>query len=88
MQVKTGGRIYQEAPARAEPADSVVTDFYAQLPQIRMTGTSTAHRMRSSPKSLRNAPSRSQASDAVKPACETLLPRMPLSAHLRDRERN
>jgi hypothetical protein len=39
MQVKTGGRIYQEAPAQAEPADSVVTaDFYTQLPQIRMTG--------------------------------------------------
>jgi hypothetical protein len=46
MQVKTGGRIYQEAPAQAEPADSVVTaDFYTQLPQIRMTGTSTGHRM-------------------------------------------
>jgi len=39
MQVKTCDRIYQEAPAQAEPADSVVTaDFYTQLPQIRMTG--------------------------------------------------
>jgi len=35
-----------------------------------------------------SATSRSQASDAVKPARETLLPRMPLPAHLRDRERN
>ena len=46
MQVKTCDRIYQAAPAQAEPADSVVTaDFYTQLPQIRMTGTSTGHRM-------------------------------------------
>ena len=46
MQVKMCDRIYQEAPAQAEPADSVVTaDFYTQLPQIRMTGTSTGHRM-------------------------------------------
>ena len=154
MQVKTGDRIFQEVPAQADPADSVVTaDFYTQLPQIRMTGTSTGHRMEpettaevmldgndvaklvecairhpavnmryavlaaiwNHPDSFRrlfqfgleaplafseireivaqelakcSATSRSQASDAVKPARETLLPRMPLPAHLRDRERN
>jgi hypothetical protein len=46
MQVKTGDRIYQDALAQAEPADSVVTaDFYTHLLQIRMTGISTGHRM-------------------------------------------
>jgi hypothetical protein len=33
MQAKTGDRIYLEAPAQAEPADTVVTaDYYTQLP--------------------------------------------------------
>jgi hypothetical protein len=49
MQVKTGERIDLETPAKAEPADSVVTaDFYTQLPQIRLTGNSSG---RSSPPS-------------------------------------
>ena len=153
MQVKTGDRIYLEAPAQAEPADSVVTaDFYTQLPQIRMTGISTGHRMEpettvevmldgndvaklvecairhpavnmryavlaaiwNHPDSFQrifqfgleaplafseireivaqelgktSAPSRSQASDVVKPAGKTLLPRMPLPpASARSRE--
>src|SRR5271166_2357085 len=43
MQIKTGEHIYLEARAEAEPADSVVTtDFYTQLPQIRLTGHSTS----------------------------------------------
>jgi hypothetical protein len=42
MQVKAGGRLYLEAQAQAEPADSIVTpDFYTQLPQIRLIGNST-----------------------------------------------
>jgi hypothetical protein len=46
MQVKTGDCIYLEARARAEPADSVVTpDYYTQLPQIRLTRSSTGHPM-------------------------------------------
>src|SRR6266853_2704927 len=44
MQVKAGDRIYVEVRAQAEPADSVVTtDYYTQLPQIRLTGNSTGH---------------------------------------------
>ena len=153
MQVKTDDRIYMEAPAQAEPADSVVTpDYYTQLPQIRLTGNSTGHQMEpqtaaevmldgndvaklvecairhpasnmryavlaaiwNHPASFRqifqfgleaplafseireivaeelgkrSATSRYQAPDAVKPAGKTLLPRMPLPPHLRDRER-
>jgi hypothetical protein len=46
MQVKTGDRIYLDARAQADPADSVVTpDYCTQLPQIRLTGNSTGHRM-------------------------------------------
>jgi hypothetical protein len=46
MQVKTGDRIYLDARAQADPADSVVTpDYCTQLPQIRLTGNSTDHRM-------------------------------------------
>jgi hypothetical protein len=44
MQVKIGDCIDLEAPAKAEPADSVMTaDYYTQLPQIRLTGRSTSH---------------------------------------------
>ena len=47
MLVREGDRIYLEAPAKAEPADSVVTsDYYTQLPQIRLTGDSPSHPMR------------------------------------------
>jgi hypothetical protein len=35
-----------------------------------------------------SATSRSQSSDAVNPSGKTLLPRMPLPAHLRDRKRH
>jgi len=36
MLVRDGDRIYLEAPAKAEPVDSVVTsDYYTPLPQIR-----------------------------------------------------
>jgi hypothetical protein len=42
MKVKNGDRTYLEAPAKAEPADSVVTsDYYTQLPQICLTGDPT-----------------------------------------------
>ena len=42
MLVRTGDRILLEAPAKAEPAASVVTsDYYTQLPQIRLTGNPT-----------------------------------------------
>jgi hypothetical protein len=39
MLVRRGKHTDLEAPAKAEPADSVVTpDYYTQLPQIRLTG--------------------------------------------------
>jgi hypothetical protein len=39
MLVRRGEHTDLEAPAKAEPADSVVTpDYYTQLPQIRLTG--------------------------------------------------
>lgn len=39
MQVKTRDRVLLNAQARAEPADNVITrDYYASLPQIRVTG--------------------------------------------------
>ncbi|MBV8576100.1 MAG: hypothetical protein JOZ58_13835 [Acetobacteraceae bacterium] len=42
MRVKTGDALYIEAPARAESAESVVTsDYYTQLPQIRLAGNLT-----------------------------------------------
>jgi hypothetical protein len=42
MQVKTGDRIYLDVRAKAEPAEGIVTtDYYTQLPQIRLTGDST-----------------------------------------------
>jgi hypothetical protein len=41
MLVRRGEHTDLEAPAKAEPADSVVTpDYYTQLPQIRLTGDS------------------------------------------------
>jgi hypothetical protein len=143
-----------DAPAKAETADSVVTsDYYTQLPQIRLTGNPTGHPVRpettaevmlegndvanlvecairhpaanmryavlaaiwNHPDSFReifqfgleatpgfpeirkivaeelakrSAALESPASNPVKPvAVKTLLPRMPLPAHLRDRER-
>ncbi len=46
MRVKSGDHTYPEAPAKAEPAENVLTrDFYTQLPQIRLTGNSTNHPM-------------------------------------------
>ena len=153
MLVREGDRIYLEAPAKAESADSVVTsDYYTQLPQIRLTGDSPSHPMRpettaeamldgndvtklvecairhpasymryavlaaiwNHPDSFgqifqfclkappgfpqvrkivteeldkRSATPESPASNPVKPAVGTLVPRMPLPAHLRDRER-
>jgi len=153
MLVREGDRIYLDAPAKAEPADSVVTsDYYTQLPQIRLTGDSTGHPVRpettaevmldgndvtqlvecairhpasnmryavlaaiwNHPDSFgqifqfglkappgfpevrkivaeeldkRSATLESPASSPVKPAVGALLPRMPLPAHLRDRER-
>ena len=42
MRVRTGDRTYPEVPAKAEPADDVLTsDYYTLLPQIRLTGNST-----------------------------------------------
>jgi len=41
MLVRERDRIYMEARAKAEPADNVLTsDYYTQLPQIRLTGDS------------------------------------------------
>ena len=147
MLVRKGDRIYLEARATAEPADSVVTaDYYTQLPQIRLTGSSTgrpvqleitldgndvgnlvecairhpAANMRyavlaaiwSDPGPFREifrfgltAPlgfpeirkivaeelgkrSPKPEAPAPKPAIDTLLPRIPLPAHLRDRGGN
>jgi hypothetical protein len=153
MQVKNGDDTCLEAPAKVEPADSVVTsDYYTQLPQIRLTGDPTGRAMQpgtpievtldgndvsrlvecairhpavnmryavlaaiwSHPDSFRQifrfgleAPPglpeirkivaeeldkrsvmpESSGSNRVRRAGETLLPRMPLPAHLRDRER-
>jgi len=48
MLVRIGDRICLEAPAKAEPADNVVTsDYHTQLPQIRLTPNSTGHPMQS-----------------------------------------
>src|SRR4051794_31619164 len=44
MQVKTPDRILLNAQARAEPADNAITrDYYASLPQIRLTGAPSAN---------------------------------------------
>ena len=46
MLIRMGGRTYPEVPAKAEPADNVLTnDYYTQLPQIRLTGNSTGRPM-------------------------------------------
>jgi hypothetical protein len=152
MLVRMGDRVCLEATAKAEPADNVVTsDYYTQLPQIRLTGNPTSlptqpethtevtldgndvarlvecalrHPMPNMrlgvlaaiwnhPDSFREifrfglkaAPGFPEirkivaeelegrasspefsGSGRVEPAAETLLPRMPLPAHLRDRE--
>ena len=154
VQVKTGDRVFLEAPAKAEPAESVVTpDYYTHLPQICLTGNSTHHprqpetateimldgndvaklvecalshpsvNMRyavlaaiwNHPDSFRqifklgleaapafseireivaeelgkySATPRSRAPKTVEPVVETLLPRMPLPPHLRDRKKH
>jgi hypothetical protein len=42
MRVRTGDHTYPEVPAKAEPAEDVLTsDFYTLLPQIRLTDNST-----------------------------------------------
>jgi hypothetical protein len=150
MLVRQGGRTLLEARAKAEPTANVVTsDYYTQLPQIRLSGTSTARpvqpetvtdvtldgndvanlvecAIRHPAPNMRNAVLAAIWNDAdafrqifqfgldapaafpeirrivaeelgkrpptsgsnrVEPAGETLLPRMPLPAHLRDRER-
>lgn len=153
MLVRERDRIYMEVPAKAEPADNVLTrDYYTQLPQMRLTGNSADRPMLpetstevtldgndvaklvecavrhpspnmrygvlaaiwnhpdsfrqifefglSAPPAFseireivaeeldkRSATAKSSASQPGKPAAETLLPRMPLPAHLRDRER-
>ena len=152
MLIRTGDRTYPEVPAKAEPADNVLTsDYYTQLPQIRLTSNSTGRPMKPEtptevmldgndvanlvecairhpaanmryavlaaiwyhPDSFREifqfglkAPPgfpeirkivteeldkrsvlESPAASTVRPAAETLLPRMPLPAHLRGRER-
>jgi len=44
MQVKTGDRVLLQAQAKAEPADNVITrDYYASLPQIRLTGAASGN---------------------------------------------
>src|SRR5262245_34127561 len=152
MRGRTGDRTHPEVPAKAEPADDVLTsDYYTLLPQIRLTGNSTgrpvqpetptevmldgndvanlvecairhpAPNMRSAVlAAIRNHPDTfreifrfgltaplgfpeiqrivaeeldkclpkldSPASKGVGPTAETLLPRMPLPAHLRGRK--
>jgi hypothetical protein len=150
MLVRQGDRTLLEARAKAEPAANLVTsDYYTQLPQIRLTGNSTDRTMqpgtvtevtldgndvanlvecaiRHPAPNMRNAVLAAIWNDAdsfrqilqfgldapaafpeirkivaeeiakrpptpgsnrVEPAGETLLPRMPLPAHLRDREK-
>ena len=44
MQVKTRDQVLLQAQAKAEPADNVVTrDYYASLPQIRVTGVASGN---------------------------------------------
>jgi hypothetical protein len=44
MQVKSRDRVLLNAQAKAEPADNVITrDYYASLPQIRLTGAAGAN---------------------------------------------
>src|SRR3954470_7373078 len=46
MQVKTPDRVLLNAQARAEPVDNAITrDYYASLPQIRVTGVPAANPM-------------------------------------------
>jgi hypothetical protein len=47
MQVKSRDCTHLDARAKAEPADDVVTsDYYTQLPQIRLTGNSSDRSIR------------------------------------------
>jgi hypothetical protein len=153
MMIRKGDRTYPEVPAKAEPADDVLTsDYYTQLPQIRLTGNSTGRPMQpetptevmldgndvaklvecairhptpnmryavlaaiwNHPDSFRqifqfglkappgypeirkivaeeldkcSATPESPAANRAKPAVETLLPRMPLPAHLQGRRK-
>jgi hypothetical protein len=44
MQARTRDRVLLQAQAQAEPADNVITrDYYASLPQIRLTGAPSAN---------------------------------------------
>jgi hypothetical protein len=44
MQVKSRDQILLQAQAKAEPADNVITrDYYASLPQIRLTGVASGN---------------------------------------------
>jgi hypothetical protein len=44
MQVKTRDQVLLNAQAKAEPAEDVITrDYYAQLPQIRLSGGASAN---------------------------------------------
>ena len=44
MQVKTRDQVLLQAQAKAEPADNVITrDYYASLPQIRLTGVASGN---------------------------------------------
>jgi hypothetical protein len=46
MQVKTRDRVLLHAQAKAEPAEDVITrDYYAQLPQIRVTAAAGGNPM-------------------------------------------
>jgi hypothetical protein len=46
MQVKSRDQILLNAQAKAEPADNVITrDYYASLPQVRVTGAAGANPM-------------------------------------------
>src|SRR5436305_2315757 len=48
MRVRSGDRTLVEARAAAEPAEDMLThDYYAQLPQIRLTRDLTNHRAQS-----------------------------------------
>ncbi len=63
MQVKSRDHVLLNAQAKAEPAEDVVTrDYYAQLPQIRVTAAAGAN-----PAAARRCVSRSFSTATMSP---------------------
>ncbi len=51
MRVRVDDRSYPDAPATVEPGDDLLTrDYYALLPQIRLTGNSTGRLIQPEPR--------------------------------------